>query len=176
MKKATKKKTTTTPPSGRVAKKKEKAQSPKMLTTGTYKKAKQKGKGVRTKTGKSMNVQQGPQTPDRKETKTSLAQSTPSTIPLHSTSASKRAVTPMSSLELKSPPKKMKSVQDAASTINFGDASMINWLSEKGICVALEHHGKDQSKLESFDLHEKVVLLCSYFKPNDTQSVFQGIC
>ena len=70
----------------------------------------------------------------------------------------------------------MKSVQDAASGIDFGDASMIDWLSEKGLCVALECHGEDQSELESFDLHEKVVLLCSYFKPNDIRPVFQGIC
>ena len=70
----------------------------------------------------------------------------------------------------------MKSVQDAAIAINFGDASMIDWLSEKGLCVALGCHGEDQSELESFDLHEKVVRLCSFVKPNDILLIFQGIC
>ena len=157
-------------------KKKNKAQSPKMSTAGTNKKSNEKGKGVQKKTRKSTNAQQVPQTPDRKETKTSSAQSTPSMITLHSMISSKRAVTLMSSLELKSPPKKMKNVQDAASAINFGDASMINWLSKKALCGALKYHGKDQSELESFDLNDKVVLLCSHFKPNDIRLVFQGIC
>ena len=99
-KKAITKKTLTAPYSGRVAKKKKKAQLPKTLTDGTPKKAKQKGKGFGTKTGKSTNAKQGLQTPDRKKRKTISAPSTPSTTTLHSTSSSKRAVTLMSSLQL----------------------------------------------------------------------------
>ena len=70
----------------------------------------------------------------------------------------------------------MKSVQDTASRIDFSDASTINWLSKKGLCDALECYGEDQSELESFDSHEKVVRLCSFFKPNDIRPVCQGIC
>ena len=48
----------------------------------------------------------------------------------------------------------MKSVQDAASGIDFCDASVIDWLSVDGLCAALECHGEDQSELESIDFHE----------------------
>ena len=189
MKQATKKKTSTAPLSGRVTKKKKTAVSAKTSTDRTPKKAKQKIKGVgtknkkstnaeqgpRTPVGKSTNTEQGPRTPVRKKTRTSSAHSTPSTMTLHSTSSSKRAVTMMSDLQ-KTKNKKMKSVQDEASGIDFSDASTIDWLSEKGLCDALECYGEDQSELESFDLHEKVVRLCSFFKPNDIRPVFQGIC
>ena len=60
--------------------------------------------------------------------------------------------------------------------IDFSDASAIDWLSEKALRDALQCHGEDQSELESSDLHEKVVRLCSFFKPNDIRPVFQGIC
>ena len=70
----------------------------------------------------------------------------------------------------------MKSVQEKASGIDFSDALTIDWLSEKGLCDALACYGEDQSELESFDLREKVVRLCSFFKPNDIQPIFQGIC
>ena len=70
----------------------------------------------------------------------------------------------------------MKSVQDAASGIDFCDASAIDWLSADGVCAALECHGEHQSELESVYLDEIVLLLCSYFKPNDMRPVYQGIC
>ena len=44
----------------------------------------------------------------------------------------------------------MKSVQDMASAINFGDASMIDWLSKKGVCEALKYHGEDLSELKNW--------------------------
>ena len=175
MKQATKKKNSTAPLSGRVAKKKKTAVLPKTSIARTPKKTKQKTKGVGTKNRKLTNAEQGPRTPDREKMKTSSAQSTPSTITLHSTSSSKRAVTMMNDLQLKKN-KKMKSVQDEASGIDFGGASTIDWLSEKGLCDALECYGEDQSELESFDLQEKVVLLYSFFKPNDIRPLFQGIC
>ena len=70
----------------------------------------------------------------------------------------------------------MKSVQDAASGIDFCDDSAIDWLSADGVRAALECHGEHQSELESIDLDEMILLLCSYFKPNDMRPVYQGIC
>ena len=155
MKKATKKKTSTTSPVGRFGKKtkagsptkitvgtpkkatqkggrvvkKTKAESPKKSTAETPKKAKQKDKGsTGAKMGKPTNTRSSLQTPDRQKVKTHLAQSTPSTVASNSTSSSKRAVSMMNSLELKSPPKKTKKVQDEASAIDFEDASEIDWL------------------------------------------------
>ena len=168
-----------------------KAESPKKTTNGTPKKAKQKGKGsTKAKTGKSTNARPGLQTPDRrkvkthrpglqtpdrKKVKTHSAHSTPSTVTSNSTSSSKRAVSMMNSLQLKSPPKKMKSEQDVANAIDFDDASTIDWLSKKGLCDALAHYGEDKSELKHMDFNAKVVLLCNNFKPNDIRPVFQGI-
>lgn len=70
----------------------------------------------------------------------------------------------------------MISAHDEASGFEFSDASTIDWLSEKALCDALQCHGEDQSELGSSDLHEKVVRLCSFFKPNNIRLVFQGIC
>ena len=70
----------------------------------------------------------------------------------------------------------MKTVQDAASGIDFCDASAIDWMSADGVRAALECHGEHQSELESIDLDETILLLCSYFKPNDIRPVYQGIC
>ena len=70
----------------------------------------------------------------------------------------------------------MKRVQDTTSGIDFCDASAIDWLSVHGVRAALECHGKHQSELESIDLDEMILLLCSYFKPNDMRPVYQGIC
>ena len=66
----------------------------------------------------------------------------------------------------------MKSVQDAASPIDFSDASMINWLSKKGLCEALEYHGKDLLELKSFDMYHKVVLSCNHLKPSNIWVIF----
>ena len=81
----------------------------------------------------------------------------------------------MNSLELKSPPKKTKKVQEEESAIDLEDASAIDWLSKNGLDNALTYYGEDPLELKAFDYHDKVVLLCTHFKPNDIRFVFQGI-
>ena len=61
----------------------------------------------------------------------------------------------------------MKKVQEEESVIDLEDASAINWLSEKGVDDALTYYGEDSLELKAFDYHDKVVLLCTHFKPND---------
>lgn len=56
------------------------------------------------------------------------------------------------------------------------DLSTIDWLNERALCDALQCQGQDHSELESSDLHEKIVHVCGFYKPNDIQPVFQGIC
>ena len=117
-------------------------------TAKTSRKTKQKGKCSETMAEKPRKAQPGPETPDRKATKTSLTRSTPSTMTSHSTDKSKRAATLMTHLDIQSLPKKTKRCQDATSVINFSDAAMIDWLSKEGLNEALEHYGKDLSKLK----------------------------
>ena len=78
----------------------------------------------------------------------------------------------MDGLELKSPTKKTKKVQDEESTIKFEDAAAINWLSMKGVCKALLYYNEDSSKLKDIEYYNKILLLCNYFKPNDIRLVF----
>ena len=94
----------------------------------------------------------------------------------HLTSSSKRVIKKMSDLRVKKKPKKIKSVDDAANGFDPSDASTLDWLNEKALCDALQCHGQDHSELESSDMHEKVVRLCGFYKPNDIRPVFQGIC
>ncbi len=67
------------------------------------------------------------------------------------TTKSKYSVTLMSSLALKTPPKKVKRKQDTANkgslsdTVDFDGAAMIDWTCKKGLRAAIEHH---------FDNHE----------------------
>ena len=56
------------------------------------------------------------------------------------------------------------------------DPSTIDWLDEISVCDALLHHGQDCSEMKNSDLYEKIVLLCSHFKPSDIRPVFQGVC
>ena len=44
-----------------------------------------------------------------------------------------------------------------------------------GDVESLKHHGEESLELNKLDYHDKIVLLCSYFKPNDVRPVFQGI-
>ena len=77
MSKATNKKSMALP--GSVAKK-AKSTSSKKSKEGTPKKARQKGKGTGARKGKSTDAPPVARTPDRKQCKTPLAQSTPSTV------------------------------------------------------------------------------------------------
>ena len=179
MNKATKKRKSTALP-GRIAKKK-KATSSKTSDAGTPKKARQKGNGAGAKAGKSTHARSAPRTPDCTKDKSHLLQSTPSTVMSNLTSSSKRAVSKMNSLMLKIPPEKIKRLQNAASTVSrhgtvdFKDASMIDWTSKKGLHTALEYHGEDKSDLENLDYHNKVLLLYNVFKPIDIRPIFQDI-
>ena len=80
----------------------------------------------------------------------------------------------MSNLAFNSPPKKSKNILNKQSTVDFSDALEFDWLSMSDVDDALVHHGKALSKLNKFDYHAKIILLCSYFKPNDIRPVFQG--
>ena len=160
---------------GRVVQK-TKAKSLKKFTDEYPKKAKQNGKvSAEAKTGKSTNTRRSLQTPERQKIKTHSAPSTPSTVASNSSSSSKRAVSMMNSLDLESPPKKTKKLQDEASAIDFEDASEIDWLSKKGLCDALTYYGEDPLLLQHVDHNDMIVLLCTHFKPNDIRPVFQGI-
>ena len=108
MTKATKKKKPAGLPGSII--KKTKAPSSKKSNEGTPKKARQKGNGAGVKTGKSTDARPALRTPDHKQRKSHSLHSTPSTVTSNSTSSSKRAVSMMISLAIKSPPKKMTSV------------------------------------------------------------------
>ena len=164
---------------GRVGKKMAADESPKQKSGQALKKAEKNGTGRRkeivgSKARKLKNNRSAPLTPDRTVTAHS-ANSTPSMVTSNSTSSSKRAVAMMSSLELKSPPKKAKKVQDKERATDFEDAADIDWLSPMGLDKALKYYGEDSSELRDIDYGDKIVLLCTNFKPNDIRAVFQGI-
>ena len=73
------------------------------------------------------------------------------------------------------PTKKTKKVQDEESSIEFKDAAAIDWLSKKGVHDALIYYGEDPLKLKDIEYNDKIVLLCTHFKPTDIRLVFQGI-
>ena len=148
-------------------------------TDQTAKKAVKQRKGsgksiVHTKATRTTSNRSSPQTPERK-VRSPSAHSTPSTVASTMSSSSKRAVSMMNNLALNSPPKKSKNTPDKQSTVDFNDAMEFDWLNMSDIDYALLHHGEDSLELNNFDYHEKIVLLCTYFKPNDIRPVFQGI-
>ena len=145
----------------------------------TPKKAGKHGKGsgkriIKNKAAKTTSDRSSPQTPDRK-VRPQSAHSTPSTLASNLTSSSKRAVSMMNSLELNSPTKKTKNTPDKQSTVDFDDASAFDWLNMNQLDDALLYHGEDSLELNDFDYHDKIVLLCVHFKPNDIRPVFQGV-
>ncbi len=87
----------------------------------------------------------------------------------------------MSSLALKTPHKKVKREQDAASkvslsdTVDLDDAAMIEWTCKKWLQAALEHHFDNHEDLFGLDYHDRVMILCNKFKPNDIRPALQGI-
>ena len=164
---------------GMIGKQTSTADCHKKKSVQTPKKAEKNGEGsgkgiVGTKAAKSTKNRSAPQTPDRK-VRTQSAHSTPSTIASNSTSSSKRAVSMMNSLELKSPPKQTKHIFDKDSTIDFKEASSFNWLNVKQVVEALAYYGEDPLEQKDFAYNDKIVLLCMHFKPNDIRAVFQGV-
>ena len=133
-------------------------------------------KGPGTPVRKFKNRKQEPRTPVRNETKQSSSPSTPSTFALHSTSSSKRVLQKMNDLQIKKKPRKTRRFQDEASRLNPSDPATIDWLNDGEVHDALVYHGQCHPELESFDLHEKIVLLCNCYQPKDIRPVFQGIC
>ena len=178
MAKAAKKKSTAPP--GSVTKK-AKSTSSKKSKEGSPKKTRQKGKGTGVRKEKSTDAPPVARTPDRKQRKLPPSPSTPSTVSSKSTTKSKRAISMMSSLALKTPPKKIKCQQDVASkaslcdTVDLNDAAMIEWTCKKGLRAALEHHFDDHEDFEGLDYHDKVKLLCNQFTPADIRPVLQVI-
>ena len=90
----------------------------------------------------------------------------------------------MSSLALKTPPKKKKKAkrnEDAASkeslsdSVDLDDDAMIEWTCKKGLQAALEHHFDNHEDFFGLDYHDRVMLLCNKFKPNNIPPAFQGI-
>ena len=126
-----------------------------------------------------------PRTPDTKQTKRCKSlpsTSTPSTVGSKSTTSSKRAVSMMNGLALKTPPKKPKRKQHVApttdslcDTIDFDNAAMIDWTSIEGVRAALAHHFPDDGDFVGLDFTDQVKLLCSKFTPSDIRPVLQGI-
>lgn len=127
-----------------------------------------------TKAPPNTSNRSSPQTPERK-VRSPSAHSTPSTAASSMSSPSKRAVSMMSDLALNSPPKKSRNTPEKQGSVDFNDASEFDWLNLSDIDDALVHHGEELLELNKFDYHDKIVLLCSYFKPNDIRPVFQGI-
>ena len=60
-------------------------------------------------------------------------------------------------------------------TVDFADAAMIGWTCKKGLQAALEHHFDNHEDFEGLDYHERIILLCNKFKPNDIRPALQGI-
>ena len=181
MTKATKKKTPTALP--RSTTKKSKSASSKKSNEGNLKKAR-KGKGTGAQKGKLTDAHPVARTPDWKQRKSPSLQSTPSTVSSKSTTESKCAVSMMSTLALKTPPKKkkVKREQDVASnaifsdTVDLDDAAMIDWTCKEGLEAAVEHHFDDHEDFEGLDHHDKVMLLCNKkFNPANIRPVLQGI-
>ena len=149
-------------------------------TVRTSKKALNQRKGVgkgieHTKVTSSPSDRFVPRTPERK-VRSSSAHSTPSTAASTLSSSSKCAASMMNKLALKSPRKNSKNTRDKHRTVDFNDVLEIDWLSVSEIDDALVHHGEELSELSKLDYHQKIVCLCTYFKPNDIRPVFQGIC
>ena len=85
---------------------------------------------------------------------------------------------------MKTPPKKKKKAkrkEDAASkvslsdTVDLDDAAMIEWTCKKGLQAALEHHFDNHEDFFGLDYHDRVMILCNKFKPNDIRPALQGI-
>ena len=140
-----------------------------------FKQQKGKSKSYRhTKAPPTTSKSSSPQTPERK-VRSPSSHSTPSTAASSMSSPSKRAVSMMSDLALNSPPKKGRNTPEKQGSDDFNDASEFDWLNLSVIDDALVHHGEELEELNKFDYHDKIVLLCTYFKPNDIRPVFQGI-
>ena len=156
--------------------------------------ARHKAKRTRAPKGKSTDAPPVARTPDRKQRKSPSLPSTPttvtsklttpSTVTSKSTTESKRAVSMMSSLALKTPPKKKKKTkrkEDAVSkaslcdTIDFDDAAMIEWTCKNELQAALEHHFDNHKDFEGLDYHDRIILLCNKFTPSDIKPAMQGI-
>ena len=120
-------------------------------------------------------------TPTKKGKKLETAQTTPTTVSLKSTTDSKRAVTLMSGLALKSPSAQKKSKaedEDEASlsdTVDYQDPNTILWLKAEGVADALEYHFPDHEEYLELDYHEQILLLVKVFKPAEMRSVLQGL-
>lgn len=127
-----------------------------------------------------------PATPQRRKAKTRQVpkqQTTPSTVSSKSTTQSKRNTAMMKGLALdspssskkqkKSPPKEAASLCD---TVNFADASTIDWLSREGVLAALEHFYEDPEIYEDLDYSERIIkLVTEQFSPADIRPCLQGI-
>ena len=130
----------------------------------------QKGESTSMPKGESTDARPVARASDRKQRKSPSLQSTPSTVTLKSTTKSKRCVSMMSSLALKTPPKKKKkkakceertaSNASLSVTIIFDDAAMIEWTCKKGLQAALEHHFHNHEDFEGLGYHDRVILLC----------------
>ena len=141
-------------------------------TVRTSKKVSKQRKGRAKDTDRTRAT---PTTPERKS-RSATAESTPSTVASSTSGSSKRAASMMEDLVLDSPLKKSKITLDEHSTVNFDDAFEFDWLNMSDFNNALIHHGEKLSDLKKFDYQDKIILLCSYYKPNDIRPVFQGIC
>ena len=82
---------------------------------------------------------------------------------------------------MKTLPKKIKRENDTAinaslsDTVDLDDAAMIDWTCKKGLRAVLEHHFDNHEDFKGLYYHDRVMLLCDKFKPNNIRPVLQGI-
>ena len=119
--------------------------------------------------------------PTKKKKKAVTDPTTPSTVSSKSTAQSRRAVTLMGGLALRSPstPKKAKAadVDDASltDTVDYTDPNTIRWLTKKGVVDALQHRFPDREDYIELDHHDQILLLVKTFKPVEIRMVLQGL-
>ena len=134
----------------------------KCLVKGTNKSSQKKtckmaaGATTSTKSSLEASVQTPPKpslkaafgTPPKKATKSAAVLTTPSTVSSRSTTESKRAVTLMSGLDLKSPLQKKNKACDReeaslVDSVDYEDPATIAWKTKGGVASAIRHHFLD---------------------------------
>lgn len=120
-------------------------------------------------------------TPTKEGKKVASSQTTPSIVSSKSTTQSKRAVTLMSGLALKSPstPKRTKNedVEEASlsNTVDYEDPNTVLGLTKQGVVDTLGYHFPEREDYIKLEYYEQILLLVKAFKPADIRFVLQGL-
>ena len=116
----------------------------------------------------------------KKATKSAPVLTTPLTVSSRSTTESKRAVTLMSGLNLKSPLQKKNKAcnREEASlvdSVDYEDPALIAWQTKGGVASAIRHHFPDNDKRLKLPYEDQIIQLLTKFKPADLRPVLQGL-